>query len=93
LGIRVALGAQRGDILRSVLGRGAQLIGTGAVAGICASLWLTSFLSTQLYAVGARNPFVLTAAVILLAVVSFLACCIPARRALQIDAITTLRDE
>jgi hypothetical protein len=93
LGIRAALGARRGDVLRLVVGEGLRLTGVGLAAGFAAALFATGLLRSQLYGVTASDPmtYAITAAV--LGFVSLLACVVPARRAAKVDPIVALRCE
>jgi putative ABC transport system permease protein len=93
IGIRMALGARRGDVLRLVLGRAAVVTGVGLVIGVLAALGLTNVLTTLLYQVTPTDPSTLIAVAIVLGVVSLLACYVPARRAMRVDAVTALRSE
>jgi len=93
IGVRMALGAGRGDVLRGVLAQGAGRAGAGIAIGLAGSLILTRFLSTLLFGVGATDPVTFIAVATLLAAVSLLASYIPARRATRIDPIAALRCE
>jgi putative ABC transport system permease protein len=93
IGIRVALGASRGRILRMVLSRGLLLAVIGAVIGLIASHWLTQLLRDQLYGISPSDPATLTGATIVLLAVAFAACWIPARRATRVDPLVALRYE
>ena len=93
IGIRIALGAQRGGVLSMILGRGARIAGAGALIGVAASLGLTRFMASLLFSVGADDPFIFAAAAALMALVAMLACYIPALRALRVDPILALRHE
>ena len=91
LGIRLALGAQPGDVLRIVLGQGARLVAIGLAIGTVASLALTRLMTTLLFGIGTRDPITFGGVFVLLAIVSLLACYIPARRAMRVDPVVALR--
>ncbi|HEV2298353.1 MAG TPA: ABC transporter permease [Candidatus Acidoferrales bacterium] len=93
IGIRMALGAQRKDVLRLILGQGARLAVIGIAIGIAAGLGLAQFLASQLYGVSAYSPLAFVGVAILLAIVALTACYIPARRAMRTDPIVALRYE
>jgi predicted permease len=93
LGVRMALGAQRGDVLRLVLGRGVQLAALGLVVGLAASFALGRVLDSLLYHVSIFNPVALFATSSLLAATVLLASYLPARRAARLDPMRTLREE
>ncbi|MGB6482607.1 MAG: ABC transporter permease [Candidatus Acidiferrales bacterium] len=93
IGIRMALGAQRSDALKLVMGQGAKLTAIGLVIGIGAALGLTQLLSAGLYGVAATDPTTYVAVAILLAIVALAACYIPARRATAVDPMVALRYE
>jgi putative ABC transport system permease protein len=84
-GIRMALGAQRGDVLRNVLRRGGALVAAGVVAGSAMSLLVTRLLAQQLFETPPSDPMVYLVAVSVLGVVGILACVIPAIRASRLD--------
>jgi putative ABC transport system permease protein len=93
LGIRIALGAQRSDVLRLILRQGMALVTVGVIFGIAASLGLTRLIASLLYGISASDPltfFLLSTAVVL---VAFVACWLPARRATLVDPIQALRTE
>jgi putative ABC transport system permease protein len=92
LGIRQALGAERGDILRMVMRQGLTLAAIGIVAGGVASFWLATLLKAQLFGVTPRDPVVFVAGPAILLLVAFAACCLPAFRATRIDPVVALRD-
>lgn len=93
LGVRLALGAQPGRIVRGVIGDGARLAAAGLMLGVSAALIATRWLESLLYGVQPRDPasFALTSAVIMLAALA--ACWIPARRAARVDAAVALRGD
>ena len=93
IGVRLALGAKRSDILLLVVGRAMFLTGIGVVAGLAGSLALAGGISSMLYGVGARDPLTLVATALVLVVIALLACWIPARRAARVDPIIALRCE
>jgi len=93
IGLRMALGARRGDILRVVLSEAALIVTAGVGAGLLGSLLLTRFLQTLLFDVKPTDPLTFGALTILLAGVALLASFIPARRASRIDPLLALRHE
>lgn len=93
IGIRIALGASRTDILRTVLGRGTVLTSLGVVIGVAASFALTRLMSSLLFGVSATDPVTFISVSALLVAVSLLASYIPARRAMKVDPIEALRYE
>jgi putative ABC transport system permease protein len=93
LGIRIALGAQRSDILRMALSEGMTLVLFGLVAGVVGAMLLTRFLRSLLFNVTATDPLVFISIAALLAAVALLACYIPARRATRVDPLVALREE
>jgi putative ABC transport system permease protein len=93
IGIRMALGASRGSVLRSVLGRGLRLAGLGVVIGLIASMLAARLLAKFLYRVGANDPATFAFVVVLLAAIAVLACWVPARRATKVDPLVALRYE
>jgi putative ABC transport system permease protein len=93
IGVRMALGARPGDVLRLVLRQGMSLTVVGLVLGIAIGSVATRVLTDMLYGVTARDPLTFVGVPILLLLVAFLACYIPARRATRIDPLAALRRE
>jgi putative ABC transport system permease protein len=93
LGIRSALGAAPGDVLRLVLRHGAYLIFTGSVAGVVLSLGLARTLRSLLFGVTSTDVATFAGTILILAVTALLACYIPARRAANVDPLVALRYE
>ena len=93
LGIRLALGAQVGDVLKMILRQGMAVIGVGLVLGLVAAFGLMRLLRSLLFGVGENDPLTFTAITIVLFVVALLACYIPARRATKVDPLEALRAE
>ncbi|PYP23495.1 MAG: hypothetical protein DMD55_16875, partial [Gemmatimonadetes bacterium] len=93
LGIRLALGASRGDVVSQVVGDGIRLAAAGIGLGVVVALAVTRLLTALLYGVGATDPATFVGVVALLAVVSLVASYLPARRAAQVDPMVALRYE
>ena len=93
VGIRMALGAQRKDILGMVFGKGTRLTVMGICAGIVASLALTRLMGKLLFEVSPTDPVTLIAVALLLALMALIACYVPAVRAMRIDPMRALRTE
>jgi putative ABC transport system permease protein len=93
IGIRVALGAQRGNVLRLVLGQGIRLAVGGAIAGVLGSLAFTRLLKSQLFGIKSTDAATLTGVVALMLLVALAACYVPARRATRVDPLVALRHE
>jgi putative ABC transport system permease protein len=93
IGIRLALGAQARDVLGLVLRRGIALTLIGIAIGVAGALALTRLMMSLLFEVSATDPMTFAGVSVLLAVVSLLACYIPARRAAKVDPMVALRDE
>jgi putative ABC transport system permease protein len=93
IGVRIAVGAQRKDILELVLGQGARLAGIGLVVGLVASLGAGRALSSLLFQVNPFDPMTLGSVSALLLAVALVACYLPARRAMRVDPLVALRHE
>jgi putative ABC transport system permease protein len=93
IGIRMALGAERGDVLRMVLGRGILLAVAGIALGLAGALAVTRSLRTLLFEVNAADPLTLVGVALLFLVVAAAACYVPARRAIAVDPMVVLRHE
>jgi putative ABC transport system permease protein len=91
IGIRMALGAQAGNVLRLVIGQGIKLAVTGMVIGLIASLALTRMIKGMLFGVSATDPATFVIIPLLLAGVALIACYLPARRATKVDPMVALR--
>jgi putative ABC transport system permease protein len=93
IGIRMALGAKRGRILRGVVGDGAKLVVVGACIGLAISFGMSRLMSTLLFGISARDPLTFLVATGVILFVSIFASYIPARRATKVDPLTALRYE
>lgn len=93
IGIRMALGAQRRDVLRLILHQGARMVGAGLLAGLAGSLAITHLMEWMLFEVRPYDPLTLAAIMVLLSAVALLACWLPARRATKVDPLVALRCE
>jgi putative ABC transport system permease protein len=92
IGVRAALGASAGALLRMVIVNGMLLAGIGLALGFVGAIGLTRLLGTLLFGVGARDPLTLAASAAILAAVALLACYVPARRAAKMDPLVALRE-
>ena len=93
IGLRVALGAHRADVLRLVVGDSVAMAMIGVAVGICAALGLSRLLAKMLYGVSAHDPMTFAGCAILLVSVALAASCVPARRAMRVDPVVALRHE
>jgi ABC-type antimicrobial peptide transport system permease subunit len=93
IGIRIALGAQRKNVLMLVLGEGTKTALIGVGIGLGAALVLTRLMSSVLYGISATDPITFAGVAVILTAVALAACYIPARRAMRVDPIIALRYE
>jgi putative ABC transport system permease protein len=93
IGIRMALGAPRRDVFRLVVGQGLKLAGIGITIGVVAAFGLARLMSSLLYGISVTDFETFAGVSILLAFVAFVACYIPARRAMRVDPVIALRYE
>jgi predicted permease len=93
IGVRMALGASQGGVLRMILKRGLMLVGIGMALGFASALLAGRLLQRALYGVGVTDPLSLGGAVLLLLAVAFLACSVPGLAASRTDPLTALREE
>jgi ABC-type antimicrobial peptide transport system permease subunit len=93
IGIRLALGAQPGDVHRLVLGQGVKLVLAGTIIGLAAAVVAARSIGGRLFVVSATDPVTLVSVSGLLTAVALAACYLPARRALRVDPMATLRQE
>ncbi|HEX2715781.1 MAG TPA: FtsX-like permease family protein, partial [Candidatus Acidoferrales bacterium] len=93
IGIRMALGARRQEVLLLIVGQGAKLAAAGVVIGLLWALGLTRLMASLLYGVGVADPLTYAAVAFLLVCVAVAASYIPARRAMRVDPIVALRYE
>jgi len=93
IGIRMAVGAQAGEIFRMILGEGLKLSLTGLMLGLLGALWLGKAGSSLMFGVTATDPLTFIVVSLLLIAVAVAACCFPARRAMKIEPIVALRQE
>jgi predicted permease len=93
IGIRLALGAQRGDVLQMVLRQGAKMAVLGVAIGLCGAVGLTRLMTSLLFGVSPFDPFTFGAVAVLLMAVALTACYVPGRRATRVDPMVALRYE
>jgi putative ABC transport system permease protein len=93
IGVRMALGAQRGDVFRLLLGQGMLLTAIGLVIGLTGAWWVTRYLETQLFGVSATDPLTFLLLPLAMAAVALVAAFVPARRATRVDPVIALRYE
>jgi ABC-type antimicrobial peptide transport system permease subunit len=93
IGIHMALGATRGNVLGMVLGQGMRLTIAGLVAGLAAAFVLTRLLQSQLFNVKPSDPMTIASVAAVIAAVALAACYIPASRATRVDPMVVLRDQ
>ncbi|MGB7197241.1 MAG: FtsX-like permease family protein, partial [Acidobacteriaceae bacterium] len=92
IGIRMALGASRVDVLRLVLSQGLRLTGIGLALGLAFALGLTRIIVRLLYGIGANDPVTVVSVVMLLGAMSLAACYLPAHRAMHRNPVTAIRE-
>jgi ABC-type antimicrobial peptide transport system permease subunit len=93
IGIRMALGARRGDVLRLILGQGTQLVVAGIAIGIFGAIGLTRLMASQLFQISTTDPLTFAAVSVILVLVALTACYLPARRAAKVEPMVALRYE
>jgi ABC-type antimicrobial peptide transport system permease subunit len=91
IGVRMALGADRGDVLRMVMAQSLRLVVCGVVVGLAAALALSRVLASLLFGVGPRDPVTFALVALLLLMIALLATLIPARSASRVDPMVALR--
>ena len=93
IGVRLALGAQPRDVLSMIVAQGMAMTAAGAAIGVVAALAVTRLMSSLLFGISAADPMTFAAIPLLLGVVAFVACYVPARRATRVDPLVALRTE
>jgi putative ABC transport system permease protein len=93
VGIRMALGAQRGEVVRLLLGRGLRVVAVATAVGLAAAFAAARLLENQLFGVTVTDPATFATVPVLLALVALGACFLPARRAARVDPVIALRSE
>jgi ABC-type antimicrobial peptide transport system permease subunit len=93
IGIRIALGASRADVLRLVLGQGLRMTAAGLMVGLVISALLTRFLRGLLYGVSATDPVTIICVTLLLLVIAVVACLLPALKAVRVDPMAAIREQ
>ncbi len=91
IGIRLALGAARRDVLRMVLTEGLKMALAGVAVGLGAALGLTRFIASMLFGISAHDPLTFAGVASLLILVAMAACYVPARRTMKVDPVVALR--
>ena len=92
IGVRLALGATRATVFRTVIGGGIALAAAGAAIGVIVAAWLTRLMANLLFSVSPRDPVIFTAVPVAMVMVAAFACYLPARRATQVDPMIALRE-
>jgi ABC-type antimicrobial peptide transport system permease subunit len=93
IGIRIAMGAQRADVVRLVLGQGMSLVALGSAIGLALAAVASRLLARLLYGVGPVDPVAFLGAAVLFGAIGLVACYVPVRRATNVDAMEALRYE
>jgi putative ABC transport system permease protein len=93
IGIRMALGAERSDVLCLIIGQGMIPVGAGLIVGLCIAIALSRTLSGVLYGIKPTDPLTFGAVSLVLIIISLMACAAPARRAIRVDPLVALRYE
>jgi putative ABC transport system permease protein len=93
IGVRMALGARRSDVVKMVMGQGLRLTAIGLGIGLCAALGAARLLAPLLYGIGANDPATMSAVAIGLTAIALLACYLPARKAARVEPSVALRYE